>query len=131
MSSSASNGYDNQTTDQLRAWKNPGDKTDVPELRLFFANGTNNSSRYISNGSYLRVKTVTLGYNLPKPIASRLKLERIRIYVTGQNLFTFTGYKGWDPEVNADFSASNIVQGNDFYSAPQPKTITAGINLGF
>ena len=131
MSSSASNGYDNQTIDQLRAWKNPGDKTDVPELRLFFANGTNNSSRYISNGSYLRVKTVTLGYNLPKAVALRLKLERIRIYVTGQNLYTFTAYKGWDPEVNADFSASNIVQGNDFYSAPQPKTITAGINLSF
>jgi TonB-linked SusC/RagA family outer membrane protein len=131
MSSSASNGYDNQTVDQLNAWKNPGDKTAVPELRLFFANGVNPSNRYLSNGSYLRVKTLTLGYNLPKPLASRLRLERIRIYVTGQNLFTLTAYKGWDPEVNADYQASNINQGVDFYSAPQPKTITAGINLSF
>jgi TonB-dependent starch-binding outer membrane protein SusC len=44
---------------------------------------------------------------------------------------TVTKYKGWDPEVNADYQASNINQGVDFYSAPQPKTITAGINLGF
>ena len=131
MSSSASNGYDNQTTDQLNAWKNPGDKTNVPELRLFFANGVNPSNRYMSNGSYLRVKTVTFGYNLPKQVASRLKVDRVRVYVTGQNLFTFTPYKGWDPEVNADFQASNINQGVDFYSAPQPKTFTAGINLSF
>jgi TonB-linked SusC/RagA family outer membrane protein len=131
MSSSASNGYDNQTTDQLRAWKNPGDKTDVPELRLFFANGTNPSNRYISDGSYLRVKTVTFGYNLPSPVAQRLRVEKVRFYVTAQNLFTFTAYKGWDPEVNADFQASNIQQGVDFYSAPQFKTITGGINVSF
>jgi TonB-linked SusC/RagA family outer membrane protein len=131
MSSSASNGYDNQTTDQLNAWKKAGDKTDVPELRLFFANGTNPSSRYITDGSYLRVKTVTLGYNVPSHITQRLKCEKIRLYVTAQNLFTFTAYKGWDPEVNADYQASNINQGVDFYSAPQFKTITGGINLSF
>jgi hypothetical protein len=131
MSSSASNGYDNQTVDQLNAWKNPGDKTSVPELRLFAANGTNPSSRYLSDGSYLRVKTVTLGYTLPSTIVERYKLTRVRIYVTAQNLFTITKYKGWDPEVNADFQASNINQGVDFYSVPQSKTITGGINLGF
>ncbi|HZE82811.1 MAG TPA: SusC/RagA family TonB-linked outer membrane protein, partial [Puia sp.] len=63
MSASGSNGYDNQTTDQLAAWKKPGDITKVPEARLFYANGVNASSRYISKGSYMRVKTVTLGYN--------------------------------------------------------------------
>jgi TonB-linked SusC/RagA family outer membrane protein len=131
MSSSASNGYDNQTVDQLNAWKKPGDKTDVPEWRLFFANGTNPSNRYLSDGSYLRVKTVTFGYNVPGHIAQRLKCEKIRLYVTAQNLFTFTAYKGWDPEVNADYQASNINQGVDFYSAPQFKTITGGINLSF
>ncbi|HTH56454.1 MAG TPA: TonB-dependent receptor [Cyclobacteriaceae bacterium] len=131
MSSSASNGYDNQTTDQLRAWKNPGDVTDVPQLRLFFANGVNPSSRYITDGSYLRLKTLTLGYNLPKAVISRLKMEKMRIYFSAQNLLTFTAYKGWDPEVNADAFASNINQGQDFYSAPQPKTYTMGINIGF
>jgi hypothetical protein len=129
MSASGSNGFDNQTVDQLRAWKNPGDVTDVPEARLFYGNGVNPSSRYISDGSYLRVKAVTLGYNLPKTITSRLKISNFRVYVRAQNLFTITNYDGWDPEVTADYLASNIIQGYDFYSAPQIKTIVFGINL--
>ncbi|WP_245706047.1 SusC/RagA family TonB-linked outer membrane protein [Catalinimonas alkaloidigena] len=127
--------FDNQTTDQLRRWQQPGDITDVPQARLFFGNGTGESSRFLSDGSYVRLKTVTLGYTLPSAVISKLKLDRVRIYVTGQNLLTFTKYEGWDPEVNADYlttsSTGNISLGNDFYSAPQPRTITAGINLGF
>jgi hypothetical protein len=131
MSASGSNGYDNQTTDQLRAWQNPGDITDVPEARLFFANGTNPSNRFISDGSYLRLKSLTFGYNLPAAVSSKLKMDKIRVYIAAQNLLTFTKYEGWDPEVNADYQASNINQGVDFYSAPQAKTITFGVNLGF
>jgi len=130
MSASASNGFDNQTVDQLNYWKNPGDVTNVPEVRQFFANGTNPSSRYLSDGSYLRFKTVVFGYNLPSALAGRARLQRVRLYVSAQNLFTITRYTGWDPEVNADYQASNINQGVDFYSAPQAKTITFGVNLG-
>jgi TonB-dependent starch-binding outer membrane protein SusC len=131
MSASGSNGYDNQTKDQLNAWKKPGDITNVPEARLFGANGVDPSSRYIADGSFLRVKAVTLGYNLPKTLISRLHLDRVRIYARAQNLFTFTNYKnGWDPEVNADYQAGNINQGVDFYSAPQLKTIVFGLNIG-
>lgn len=130
MSASGSNGFDNQTRDQLAAWKKPGDITSVPEARQFLANGTDPSSRYLSDGSYLRVKTLMLGYTLPKNLLSRVKLERARIYVRAQNLFTFTNYVGWDPEVNADYQASNINQGVDFYSAPQAKSIVFGINIG-
>jgi TonB-linked SusC/RagA family outer membrane protein len=130
MSASASNGFDNQTTDQLAAWKKPGDITMVPEARQFFANGTDNSSRYISDGSYLRVKAITLGYNLSPKVLSKLHLDKARFYVRAQNLFTITKYKGWDPEVNADYQASNINQGVDFYSAPQVKTIVFGFNIG-
>ena len=130
MSASGSNGFDNQTRDQLNSWKKPGDMTQIPEARLFFANGTDNSSRYISDGSYLRVKAVTLGYNLPKSVLSRLRIDKARIYIRGQNLFTITNYQGWDPEVNADFQASEINQGQDFYSAPQLKTVIFGINIG-
>jgi TonB-linked SusC/RagA family outer membrane protein len=130
MSASASNGFDNQTVDQLRAWKQPGDITDVPEARLFYANGTDPSSRYIADGSYLRVKSVVLGYNLPSKLLRKAKIERVRIYARAQNLFTFTKYEGWDPEVNADYQASNINQGVDFYSAPQVKSIVFGINIG-
>jgi TonB-linked SusC/RagA family outer membrane protein len=130
MSASASNGFDNQTVDQLRAWKKPGDITDIPEARLFYANGTDPSSRYISDGSYLRVKSVVLGYNLPSKLLRKAKIERVRIYARAQNLFTFTKYKGWDPEVTTDWMVSNINQGIDFYSAPQIKSIVFGINVG-
>lgn len=130
MSASGSNGFDNQTRDQLKAWDKPGDITNVPEARLFLANGTDPSSRFISDGSYLRVKALTFGYNLPKNVLNKLKIEKARVYVRGQNLFTFTKYEGWDPEVNADFSATNITQGQDFYSAPQLKTIVFGVIIG-
>ncbi|RFM25907.1 SusC/RagA family TonB-linked outer membrane protein [Deminuibacter soli] len=130
MSASGSNGFDNQTTDQLAAWKKPGDITMVPEARLFYPNGIGNSSRYIETGSYLRVKAVTLAYNLPKSLIGKIGFERIRIYAKAQNLFTITKYKGWDPEVNADYLAGNINQGLDFYSAPQLKSIVFGVNIG-
>jgi hypothetical protein len=76
---------------------------------------------------------------LPSSLVSKAKLQSVRIYASAQNLLTFTDYDGWDPEVNSDTYAStltsqstgNINQGIDFYSAPQPKTITFGINIGF
>ncbi|MEJ0030086.1 MAG: hypothetical protein WDO15_06815 [Bacteroidota bacterium] len=99
---------------------------------VLYPTETSASSRYVFDGSYLRVKTVTLGYNFPASILSRLKMSQLRVYATGQNLFTFTKYPGWDPEVNADYRAngSNLNQGNDFYSAPQIKSIMFGINVG-
>ncbi|HSY62191.1 MAG TPA: hypothetical protein VK796_09960, partial [Cytophaga sp.] len=130
MSSSGSNGFDNQTPDQLAAWKKPGDITMVPEARLFYPNGTDPSSRWISGGSYLRVKSVVLGYNLPKNLMNRWKIDHLHLFVRAENLFTFTKYQGWDPEVTADFYNDNINKGYDFYSAPQFKTVTVGFNIG-
>ncbi|WP_426669718.1 SusC/RagA family TonB-linked outer membrane protein [Mucilaginibacter sp. McL0603] len=130
MSAEASNGFDNQTVDQLKYWNKPGDITNVPEPRLFYANGTGASSRYLSSGSYVRLKSATIGYNIPKSVLSKIKVDRARVFVNGYNLFLITNYKGWDPEVNTDFLASNINLGNDFYSAPQPRTITFGLNVG-
>ena len=123
--------FDNQTRDQLARWQKPSDITNIPQARLFGANGTGESSRYLSDGSYVRLKTVTLGYNLPFSLIERISLSKLRIYVSGQNLLTFTDYDGWDPEVNTDYLAGNIGQGNDFYSAPQARTITLGVNVGF
>jgi TonB-linked SusC/RagA family outer membrane protein len=131
MSASAGNGFDNQTRDQLNAWQNPGDITNVPEARQFWGNGTNPSSRYLSDGSYLRLKSLIFGYSLPSNLVQKIKMEKVRIYFAAQNLLTFTKYEGWDPEVNADYQSSNINQGVDFYSAPQAKTLTVGVNLGF
>ena len=124
--------FDNQTKDQLRRWQKPGDITDVPQARLFGGNGVGESSRYITDGSYIRLRTITLGYNLPASALSKAKLTKLRVYVSGQNLLTFTDYEGWDPEVNSDtYAGNNVNQGIDFYSAPQAKTVTFGINIGF
>ena len=130
MSANASNGFDNQTVDQMNYWNKPGDITNIPEPRLFYANGTNPSSRYLSSGNYVRLKTLSFGYNVPKEILEKFKIDRLRLYMNAYNLFIITKYTGWDPEVNADFQATNINLGVDFYSAPQPRTITFGLNVG-
>lgn len=129
--SASADYFDNQTRDQLNRWQEPGDITDVPQARLFFGNGTDDSSRYLSDGSYLRLKTVTIGYNLPVSFTGKVNMRKIRVFATGSNLLTFTGYDGWDPEVTADHYDGNLALGNDFYAAPQPRTIAVGINLGF
>ncbi|MCA8831308.1 SusC/RagA family TonB-linked outer membrane protein [Hymenobacter pini] len=131
MSVGFNNGFDNQTRDQLRRWRNPGDVTDVPQARLFAGNGVGESSRFLYDASYVRLRTVTLGVNIPKSLTSYARINNARLFFSGVNLLTFTDYKGWDPEVNTDYIASNISQGNDFYSAPQAKTFTVGLNIGF
>ena len=130
MSANASNGYDNQTADQMAYWNKPGDITQVPEPRLGYGNGVGNSTRYLSDGKYIRLKTLTLGYTFTPEVLSKIKLSKLRIFATAQNLATITGYKGWDPEVNADYQSTNINQGVDFYSAPQPRVMSFGINIG-
>ncbi len=122
--------FDNQTIDQLKYWKNPGDITDVPQPRLYSGNGADKSSRWVQDGSYFRVKSVNFGYNFSKKALRPLKLDNARIYLAAYNLFTFTKYKGYDPEVNTTY-IGNINLGHDFYTPPQARTISIGINAGF
>ncbi len=122
--------FDNQTIDQLNYWKKPGDVTDIPQPRLYEGNGTGKSSRWVQDGSYFRIKSVNFGYNFPAQWLKKAKIESARVYVAGQNLATFTKYKGYDPEVNATY-IGNVNLGHDFYTPPQARTITVGINLGF
>ena len=136
QSNNASGFVDNQTKDQLNRWRQPGDITDVPRAELVGGVGNEESSRYLSDGTYGRLKTVSLGYNFPRGLMQRIGLTSARIYVTGQNLLTFTDYTGWDPEVNYTGSGrtitnTNLIQGTDFYTAPQARTIIFGLNLGF
>jgi TonB-dependent starch-binding outer membrane protein SusC len=122
--------FDNQTSDQLNRWRQPGDITNVPQARFLGGNGTRASSRYIQDGSYFRVKNVVLGYTIPKQFASKIKAQNARIYVSALNLFTFTDYTGYDPEINTTFAGA-VQLGTDFYTPPQARTITFGINVGF
>ncbi len=121
--------FDNQTTDQMNYWKNPGDITSIPQPRLYDGNGAGKSSRWVQDGSYFRVKSVNLGYNLTKKMLRPLKMESARIYVSANNLLTFTDYTGYDPEVNTQY-IGNVNLGHDFYTPPQARTITIGINIG-
>jgi hypothetical protein len=122
--------FDNQTVDQMAYWRNPGDITSIPQPRLYEGNGANKSSRWVQDGSYFRVKSVNLGYNLPRSVLSRWKIENARVYVAALNLFTFTDYKGYDPEINTTYTG-NLNLGHDFYTPPQARTISIGINVGF
>ncbi|MCF8362751.1 MAG: TonB-dependent receptor [Prolixibacteraceae bacterium] len=127
---------DNQTKDQMNRWQNPGDITDVPQARFGESNGTRPSSRWIYDGSYLRLKDLTLGYNLPKRLISKAGLSKVRIYASGINIMTWTNFPLYDPEVNSagtdrSQTSSNIQQGIWYYSTPQAKSYTFGINITF
>jgi len=117
----------NQQVSQLDRWQQPGDITDVPQARLT-TNGSQHSSRYIEDGSYLRFKNITLGYNLPKSLIKGAGLSKVRIYAQAQNWFTITDYNGNDPEVTSNGTA-NIGQGITFLEAPTPKMLMFGIDL--
>lgn len=119
--------FDNQSSDQLRRWQNPGDITDVPQARLFGGNGTAQSTRYLQDGDFVRLRNITIGYSLPQSVLDELGMSSIRIYASGFNLLTFTDFDGYDPETRSD--AGGI--GQVFYSAPAAKTISLGLNLAF
>ena len=78
----------------------------------------------------MRIKNVTLSYNFSKKLLDKIHIKTAKVYVTGQNLFTFTNYTGMDPEVNY-YGASNIIMGTDFFTYPQSRTFLLGINIGF
>lgn len=117
-------GEDNQLAIMADRWKKPGDITKIPK-----EGDQRKSSRFIENGSFMRIKNVTLGYNVPQKLLRQAKIKTARVYASGQNLFTFTTYTGMDPEVNY-YSNDNIVMGTDFFTYPQSRTIIIGVNIG-
>jgi TonB-dependent starch-binding outer membrane protein SusC len=121
---------DNHTTRALRRWTPENPNTDEPRAIWGDPNrNTRASSRFIEDGSYFRLKNLVLGFRLPDDLASRGGFRTARIYVQGQNLFTSTDYSGFDPEVNYSGNTSAL-RGTDFYTLPQARTITFGINVG-
>lgn len=118
----AMSGANNQVNTVLGRWEGQGTSNTVPRAVFGDPNGNSqNSDRYIEDGSYLRIRNVTLGYTLPKALAQRIKLSSIRVYVAGQNLYTFTKYTGVDPEVGLNGIDNNVY--------PVVRTISFGLNL--
>jgi TonB-linked SusC/RagA family outer membrane protein len=111
----------------LNAWTPTNTNTDVTRVISKDDNGNygNTSDWYLENGSYLRIKNVTLGYTLPVRLTNQAHIGAVRLYVTANNLFTFTKYKGYDPEVGMD------ELGIDAGRYPQARSILMGLNVNF
>jgi TonB-dependent starch-binding outer membrane protein SusC len=116
----------NQSAEMMNRWQKPGDMTSVPKP-FFGGTVTGNSSQYAlsdrfyQDGSYIRLKQLTLAYNLPKVYVQAIKLTNARIYAQGVNMWTYTKYTGFDPEVTD----------SDFGIYPQGKNYTLGVQLSF
>jgi TonB-dependent starch-binding outer membrane protein SusC len=126
-------GGDNQLAVVNDRWQKPGDITAIPDATSDPVRAASNkrvSSRFLEDGSYLRLKNITIGYKRNKDFLERKKISNFRIYVSSQNLFTFTNYSGLDPEVNY-LGNDNAVIGTDFFTYPQARSYTIGCNLTF
>jgi TonB-dependent starch-binding outer membrane protein SusC len=122
----------------LNAWTPSNTGTTVPKLSSSVVNGeTETNSYFIEDGSYLRVKNLQIGYTIPKAVTDRARLDRVRVYVQGQNFLTFTKYTGLDPELSLrSFSAgdnrtTNLDIGVDRGSYPVAKSLLIGLNVTF
>jgi TonB-linked SusC/RagA family outer membrane protein len=124
------NQYQNQLAAVANYWTPTNPNSNVPTPRAGDNANLNMSDRFIESGSYLRLQTASLGYTVPSRWINRIKMTRLRAYVSGQNLYVFTPYKGLDPEVGAQ--NQNIFLTNiDLGRYPIPRTITFGINAEF
>lgn len=130
----------NAETEVLNAWTPENRNTNIPRAVSGDPNGNaRTSDRFVEDGSYMRIKNVTLGYTLPKSALSSIfsgAISNVNVYVTAQNLLTLTKYSGYDPEVGfaSNYSGggnANLVQGIDFGFPPQPRTFIVGMNVSF
>ncbi|MBQ7272944.1 MAG: TonB-dependent receptor [Bacteroidales bacterium] len=108
---------------------NPGAK--LPRATMNDANDNDRiSDRYIEDGSYLRIKNVSLGYTFPKKMLEKVKIDNLRLYLNIQNLYTFTKYRGYDPEIGASTTSANVM-GLDNGRYPSPTVYSFGLNITF
>lgn len=125
----------NVSTDYLNRWRKEGDIAKYPRAGQNQSDNLQPSDFYIEDGSYMRIRMITLGYTFPQTILngfSKGVVSSLRLYVTGENLFTFTKYTGFDPEVSQPAGSSFIfARGIDRGLLPQPKSILFGLQVGF
>ena len=121
-------GKGNQSTAVLHRWRAEGDDTDIP--RALYGMGYNylGSDRFVEDASFLRLKTLSISYNVPKKWLKKLGVTKLNVFATGYDLFTWTGYKGQDPEVKMP-SATSLVKDNS--TTPVTRRFSFGLNLDF
>ncbi len=122
-------GGNNQSARALDRWTPTNPSNEIPRATLT-GGARILSSFQVEDGSYLRFKNISLGYNLPKPLLGRLGLSGAKVYVAAQNFITLTKYTGYDPEVNR-YGSSSLSQGLDYGAYPAAKTVLVGLNLKF
>lgn len=122
-------GGNNQSARALERWTPTNPSNEIPRANA--AGGSRLlSSLHVEDGSYLRFKNISLGYNLPKNWLSRISVNSLKVYVTLQNYLTLTKYNGLDPEVNR-YGSSSLSQGLDYGAYPAARTVLVGANLKF
>ncbi|GAB3888846.1 TonB-dependent receptor [Spirosoma agri] len=130
------NDFNNNGREILNRWQKEGDVTDVPKVYLSKSGIINQTgvaiSRFVENGDFIRIQNIVLGYTIPKTVLPKgaFALSTVRVYAQVQNAFTFTKYKGLDPEANAN-GDTNSEFGIDFNTNPQLRVMTFGLNIGF
>ncbi|MDO6802367.1 TonB-dependent receptor [Wenyingzhuangia sp. 1_MG-2023] len=122
--------YNNLSTDALDRWTQQGDVTNFPKPIRDDPRESDSrvQSRWVEDGSYLKLKNINFSYSFPKDMISQLGITKLDAYVTGSNLITWTKYTGYDPDVN---SYSGLRAGVDEGSYPQSRTVILGLNFGF
>ncbi|GGZ86137.1 SusC/RagA family TonB-linked outer membrane protein [Algibacter mikhailovii] len=119
------------TPDIRNQWNPENPNSNIPHYSSSNLNKLQ-SSRWIEDGTFVRIKNISLGYNLPSKILEKTKLfTALKFYISAQNLVTFTKYNGFDPEISASSNAADIDQSIDWGAYPNPKTFTFGINAKF
>ncbi|MBK9980586.1 MAG: TonB-dependent receptor [Gemmatimonadetes bacterium] len=121
--------FDNKLRDSYeKRWKKPGDIAEQPRLSYDGTSGARDvSSRFVEDGSYVRLQELTLGYRLPRSWARTFNLDEARFFVSGRNLVTWTDYTGYNPDVNSNGSSATISLGTDFYAYPLARTFSFGV----
>ena len=122
-------GVGNVAKEMLLSWNGEGTSNTLPRI-AYNPNGDNykGSDFYVEDGSYLRCRTLNLGYTLPSSLVNRANIGGVRIYLNTQNLFTITKYSGFDPEIN---NANPLTSGVDWGQYPVSRSYTLGLNLQF
>lgn len=124
------NAYYNQLRTVMDRYTETNTNGSLPRFTNTNVNNVYMSDRYVEDGSYLRIQNVTLGYKLPKDIISKAHITNVRFYCSIQNLYTFTNYSGYDPEIGA-FNNSIKLMNVDMGHYPNPRSFTFGLNAEF
>ena len=129
MNNEAMYNTDNQSKAVLRRWRNQGDQTDIPRALYNYGMNYLGSDRFVEDCSYIRLQTISLNYRLPKKVCEKIHSSGISAFITGYDLFTWTDYKGQDPEVTLPSGVTDLAK--DKASTPRSRRFAVGLTLNF